>query len=55
MNKKSQKAVLNKFDTDKDGRLSKEERQAVREAMEKRQRGKPGNAPNRTKPPSGEE
>jgi len=54
-NQKKRKAMLKKFDTDRDGRLSKEERQAVREAMEKRQRGKPGNASKRPGPPPGEE
>jgi len=47
--------MLKKFDTDRDGQLSKDERQAVREAMEKRQRGKPGHASKRPGPPPGEE
>jgi hypothetical protein len=55
MNLKQRQAILKQFDTDKDGQLSNEERQAVREAHEKRQRGKPGKASKRPGPPPGEE
>ena len=47
-NNKRRQAMMKRFDTDKDGRLSAEERQA----MPERKRGRPGNAPRRpTTPP----
>ena len=51
MKQRRRQAILEHFDTDGDGRLSKKERQAVREAMQERKRAKPGGASNRPEPP----
>jgi len=55
MKQRRRQAILELFDADRNGQLSKEERLAVREALgEQQRRGKPGGAPNRPEPPSGE-
>ena len=55
MSQKKRQGMLKKFDTDKDGRLSDEERRAGREAMEKHRRNKPGAASDQPEPPPSEE
>lgn len=55
MKQRKRQAILEHFDTDKDGQLSQEERQAVQEAMKERRRSKPGGVANRPEPPPADE
>jgi hypothetical protein len=50
MSQKKRQAMLRRFDTDGDGQLSKDERQAARKAIKEHQRAKPGNASERPAP-----